>query len=62
MSESLLPEYEIRDLRSDEYPLLEEFLYEDIFVPADFVGEVPRTLRQITRLSTHAYARATHDP
>ena len=44
MSESLLPEYEIRDLRSDEYPLLEDFLYEAIFVPADFEGEVPRTI------------------
>lgn len=44
MSESLLPEYEIRDLRSDEYPLLEEFLYGAIFVPADFEGEVPRSI------------------
>lgn len=44
MSESLLPEYEIRDLRSDEYPLLKDFLYEAIFVPADFEGEVPRSI------------------
>ena len=44
MSESLLPEYEIRDLLSDEYPLLEDFLYEAIFVPDDFEGEVPRSI------------------
>ncbi len=44
MNGSSLPEYEIRNLRSDEYPLLEEFLYEAIFVPADFVGEVPRSI------------------
>lgn len=44
MSESCRFEYEIRDLRSDEYPLLEEFLYEAIFVPADFEGEVPRAI------------------
>lgn len=31
-------------MRSDEYPLLKDFLYEAVFVPADFVGEVPRTI------------------
>lgn len=40
MNDSGLPEYEIRNLRADEYPLLKEFLYEAIFVPADYDGEV----------------------
>ena len=44
MNDSSLPEYEIRNLWADEYPLLEEFLYEAIFVPADFEGEVPRSI------------------
>ena len=44
MNDSCLPRYMIRDLRSDEYLLLEDFLYEAIFVPADFEGEVPRSI------------------
>ena len=31
-------------MRSDEYPLLEDFLYEAIFVPPDFSGTVPRSI------------------
>ena len=35
-------EYEIRHIRQDEWPLLEDFLYEAIFVPEGFEGEIPR--------------------
>lgn len=31
-------------MRADEWPLLEDFLYEAIFVPEGFEGEVPRSL------------------
>ena len=34
----------IRHIRPDEYPLLEEFLYQAIYVPPDFEGEVPRSV------------------
>ncbi len=44
MNESSLPEYVIRDLRVDECPLLEEFLFEAIFAPADYDEEVPRAI------------------
>lgn len=44
MNDSSLPEYEIRNLRADEYHLLVEFLYEAIFVPVDYVGETPRSI------------------
>ena len=44
MSDLLSSEYEIRAMRLDEHPLLEDFLYEAIFVPVDFEGEVPRTI------------------
>lgn len=37
-------EHEIRQIRPDEYPLLEDFLYEAIFVPPDYEGEVPRSI------------------
>ncbi len=35
--------YEIRHMRPDEYPLLWDFLYEAVFVPEDFEGEIPRS-------------------
>lgn len=35
-------EYRIRDMRQDEWPLLADFLYEAIYVPEGFEGEVPR--------------------
>ena len=34
----------IRHIRPDEYPLLEEFLYQAIYVPEGYVGEVPRNI------------------
>lgn len=34
----------IRPLRSDEVPLLEDFLLEAIYVPEDFTGQVPRSV------------------
>ena len=34
----------IRPLRADEVSLLEDFLYEAIWVPEDFEGEVPRSV------------------
>ena len=37
-------DYVIRHIRRDEWPLLEDFLYEAIFVPEGYVGEVPRSV------------------
>ena len=37
-------DYEIRHVREDELPLLEDFLYQAIYVPEDFAGEVPRSV------------------
>ena len=37
-------DYAIRNMREDEWPLLEDFLYEAIFVPEGFEGEVPRSV------------------
>ena len=37
-------DYTVRRIRQDEYPLLEDFLYEAIFVPEGFDGEVPRSI------------------
>lgn len=37
-------DYVIRDLRKSERPLLEEFLYQAIWVPEGFEGEVPRSV------------------
>jgi GNAT superfamily N-acetyltransferase len=39
-------EYEVRNIRRDEWPLLEDFLYEAIYVPEGFEGEVPRSVIQ----------------
>ena len=37
-------DYAIRNMREDEWPLLEDFLYEAIFVPEGFEGEMPRSV------------------
>lgn len=37
-------EYAIRHIEQDEWPLLEDFLYEAIFIPEGFEGEVPRSV------------------
>ncbi len=37
-------DYIIRDMREDERGLLEEFLYQAIYVPEGFKGEVPRSV------------------
>ena len=37
-------EYKVRRMRQDEWPLLEGFLYEAIYVPEGFEGEVPRSV------------------
>ena len=37
-------DYVIRAMRPAENPLLEDFLYEAIFVPEGFEGEVPRSI------------------
>ena len=37
-------EYEVSPISEDERPLLEDFLYEAIYVPEDFEGEVPRSV------------------
>lgn len=36
--------YQIRHIRKDEIPLLWDFLYEAIWVPAGYEGEVPRSV------------------
>lgn len=36
--------YTIRHMKPDERPLLEDFLYEAIYVPEGFEGEVPRSV------------------
>lgn len=36
-------DYEVRHIREDEWPLLEDFLYEAIYVPEGFEGKVPRS-------------------
>ena len=37
-------DYEIRQISESEHPLLEDFLYEAIFVPEGFEGTVPRSV------------------
>ena len=37
-------DYAIRNMGQDEWPLLEDFLYEAIYVPEGFEGEVPRSV------------------
>ena len=37
-------DYIIRNMREDERCLLEEFLYQAIYVPESFEGEVPRDI------------------
>ena len=37
-------DYAIRNMREDEWPLLEGFLYEAIFIPEGFEGELPRSI------------------
>ena len=37
-------DYLVRDMREDEHALLEEFLYQAIWVPEGFEGEVPRSV------------------
>ncbi|MBR3316146.1 MAG: GNAT family N-acetyltransferase [Atopobiaceae bacterium] len=36
--------YEVRHIKKSEWPLLEDFLYEAIYVPEGFEGEVPRSV------------------
>lgn len=38
------PPTSIRAMRPDEYPLLEHYLYEAIFIPDDYPDEVPRSI------------------
>lgn len=44
MNDLLSSEYKIRAMRPDEHSLLEDFLYEAIFVPPDFKVEIPRSI------------------
>ncbi|MBR3226557.1 MAG: GNAT family N-acetyltransferase [Atopobiaceae bacterium] len=37
-------DYVVRHIAEDEWPLLEDFLYEAIYVPEGYEGEVPRSL------------------
>lgn len=37
-------EYQIRHMTPEEFPMLEDFLYEAIFVPTGFEGEIPRSV------------------
>jgi len=36
-------DYEVRPIRQDEWPLLGDFLYEALFIPQGFKGEIPRS-------------------
>ena len=36
--------YIIREMRSDELPLLDDFLYEAIFIPEGYTAEIPREI------------------
>jgi len=35
-------DYEVRPIRQEEWPLLADFLYEALFIPEGFEGEIPR--------------------
>ena len=37
-------DYEVRHIRQEEWPLLADFLYEAIYIPEGFEGEVPRSV------------------
>lgn len=37
-------DYLIRDMRNEEFSLLEDFLFEAIFVPEGFEGEISRVI------------------
>ena len=37
-------DYTIREIRQDEIPLLEDFLYEAIFIPSWYKGELPHDI------------------
>lgn len=37
-------EYKIREMKAEEHALLDDFLYEAIFVPEGYEGEVPRSV------------------
>ena len=37
-------DYEVRDIRREEWPLLEDFLYGAIFAPEGYEGTVPRSV------------------
>ncbi len=37
-------QYKIRELKETEYDLLEDFLYEAIYIPKDYVGVLPRSI------------------
>ena len=37
-------DYQIRHMQQDEWPMLADFLYEAIYVPEDYAGEVPRSI------------------
>ncbi len=37
-------DYIVRHMRQSEYPLLEDFLYEAIFVPSEYEGELSRSI------------------
>ena len=39
-------DYTVRRMERDEWPLLEDFLYEAVYVPEGFEGEVPRSVIQ----------------
>ncbi len=48
-------DYTIRRMRRDEWPLLEDFLYEAIYVPEDFEGEIPRSIVYDDPKCRHAF-------
>lgn len=40
----MIKQYTIREIKDAEIPLLDDFLYEAIYIPRDFVGTVPRDI------------------
>lgn len=40
----MITQYTIRQIRKEEIPLLDDFLYEAIYIPPDFVGTVPHDI------------------
>lgn len=52
--------YEIREMRETEYPLLENFLYEAIFVPEGVLEKPPKSIIKNPELQVYISGFGTH--